>query len=65
MSENTENTTETAIGTPGTILIAWYSRRKAATARVYFRHGTGKITINGRTLKTISDFSHGHEPCFD
>ena len=23
-------------------------RRKAATARVYFRHGTGKIVVNGR-----------------
>ena len=26
-------------------------RRKAATARVYFRHGTGQITINGRTFE--------------
>ena len=54
MSENTENTTETATGTlPGDNhpIARGTGRRKAATARVYFRHGTGKITVNGRSFE--------------
>ena len=54
MSENTETpTTETVVPT-ATLpadnhpISRGTGRRKAATARVYFRHGTGKIVINGR-----------------
>lgn len=56
MSENTENTTETAAPTatlPGGQhpIARGTGRRKAATARVYFRPGTGKITVNGRSFE--------------
>jgi small subunit ribosomal protein S9 len=63
MSENTESQTpettpETTTEAPAATLplsknpIAHGTgRRKAATARVYFRHGTGKITINGRDFE--------------
>lgn len=59
-SENTENTTETetATATATEILPSdkkpislGTGRRKAATARVYFRHGTGQVTINGRSFE--------------
>ena len=62
MSENTENTTETVTETAtdtatGTLPVDKHpisrgtGRRKAATARVYFRHGTGQVTINGRSFE--------------
>lgn len=56
MSENTETSTETAAPTatlPGDNrpISNGTGRRKAATARVYFRHGTGKVTVNGREFE--------------
>ena len=54
MSENTETpTTETAeptaiLPTDNNPISHGTGRRKAATARVYLRHGTGNIVINGR-----------------
>ena len=55
MSENTETQTPEAPAAPVATLpdnnnpVSYGTgRRKAATARVYFRHGTGKITINDR-----------------
>ena len=56
MSENTETITETAAPAatlPGDNrpICNGTGRRKAATARVYFRHGTGKVTINGREFE--------------
>ena len=58
MSENTETQTPEAPAAPVATLptsnnpVSYGTgRRKAATARVYFRHGTGKITINGREFE--------------
>jgi small subunit ribosomal protein S9 len=56
MSENTETETPIVETVEPTAILPTdknpisrgTGRRKAATARVYFRHGTGNITINGR-----------------
>jgi small subunit ribosomal protein S9 len=58
MSENQETQTPEVTSVPTATLPSdnqpicrGTGRRKAATARVYFRHGTGKITVNGRTFE--------------
>ncbi len=60
MSENTETpvteNTETVVPTatlPGDNrpISNGTGRRKAATARVYFRNGTGQVTVNGRSFE--------------
>ena len=58
MSENQETQTPEVTSVPTATLPSdnqpicrGTGRRKAATARVYFRHGTGKVTVNGRSFE--------------